>query len=114
MQGLQYQDSQGRDQARRHGHHPGAPKFSLSPLVRFAGDPNELELLTLDRGCVTPLVIHNWKESSGGDMDMVDGFEDLPSDVQEKVKRAFEQVHVDDEDWNGVRGTLTFCFSLHR
>ena len=33
---------------------------------------------------------------------MVDGYEELPADVQEKVKRAFEQVHVDDEDWNGV------------
>ncbi|KAK3110866.1 hypothetical protein LTR53_014405 [Teratosphaeriaceae sp. CCFEE 6253] len=52
-------------------------------------------------GCVTPEVIHNWKEASGDDMDMVDGYDELPTDVQAKVERAFEQGHVDDEDWNG-------------
>lgn len=36
------------------------------------------------------------------DMDMVDGFEELPEELQEKVKRALEQGHVDDADWNGV------------
>lgn len=35
-------------------------------------------------------------------MDLVDGFDSLPDDVAEKVKRALEQGHVDDEDWNGV------------
>lgn len=35
-------------------------------------------------------------------MELVDGFEDLPEPAQEKVKRALEQGHVDDEDWNGV------------
>lgn len=54
------------------------------------------------RGCVTPVVIHNWKEASGGDFDYVDGFDALPEDIQNKVRRAFEQGHVDDEDWNGV------------
>lgn len=38
-------------------------------------------------------------------MDLVDGFDALPEDVQEKVERALEQGHVDDEDWNGVRAT---------
>ena len=51
---------------------------------------------------MTPEVIHNWKETSGGDMDLVDGYDALPQEVQEKVVRAFEQGHVDDEDWNGV------------
>jgi len=60
-------------------------------------------LLTAARGCVTPEIIRNWKTSSDGDMDMVDGYEDLPSDLQEKVQRAFEQGHVDDADWGGVR-----------
>lgn len=54
-------------------------------------------------GCVTPTVIHNWAETSGGDMDLVDGYDELPPDAQQKVKRALEQGHVDDEDWNGVR-----------
>lgn len=35
-------------------------------------------------------------------MDLVDGYEELPKDAQEKVKRALEQEHVDDEEWNGV------------
>lgn len=36
------------------------------------------------------------------DMELVDGYEDLPQEAQVKVKRALEQGHVDDEDWNGV------------
>lgn len=55
------------------------------------------------RGCVTPTVLHNWNEKTQGDFEMVDGFEELPTEAQEKVKRAFEQVHVDDDEWNGVR-----------
>jgi hypothetical protein len=39
-------------------------------------------------------------------MDMVDGYEDLPTEAQEKVRRAVEQEHVDDEDWKGVRTSL--------
>lgn len=54
------------------------------------------------RGCVTPLVVHNWNESAGGDMELVDGYEELPAEAQEKVRRTFQQGHVDDEDWNGV------------
>ncbi|KAK4493841.1 hypothetical protein PRZ48_015026 [Zasmidium cellare] len=52
-------------------------------------------------GCVTPSVLHNWNETTQGDFDLVDGFDELPDDAKEKVKRAFEQGHVDDEDWNG-------------
>jgi hypothetical protein len=55
-----------------------------------------------NRGCVTPPVLHNWWESTGQDLELVDGFDTLPEDAQEKVKRALEQGHVDDEDWNGV------------
>lgn len=35
-------------------------------------------------------------------MELIDGFDTLPEDAAEKVKRALEQGHVDDEDWNGV------------
>lgn len=59
--------------------------------------------LKLHRGCVTPTVLHNWAEVAAGDMEMIDGYEELPSEAQEKVKRALEQQHVDDKDWNGVR-----------
>lgn len=51
---------------------------------------------------MTPEVIHNWKDESGGDMDLVDGYDTLPANVQEKVNGAFEQGHVDDDDWKGV------------
>lgn len=37
------------------------------------------------------------------DMELVDGYDTLPDHAQEKVKRALEEKHVDDEDWNGVR-----------
>ena len=36
------------------------------------------------------------------DMNLVDGYDALPEAAQEKVKRALEQEHVDDDDWNGV------------
>lgn len=36
------------------------------------------------------------------DMELVDGYDILPDDLQEKVKRALDQEHVDDDDWNGV------------
>ncbi|KAF2208079.1 hypothetical protein CERZMDRAFT_19825, partial [Cercospora zeae-maydis SCOH1-5] len=52
-------------------------------------------------GCVTPTVLHNWWETAGEDLDLIDGYDDLPADAQEKVKRSLEQGHVDDEDWNG-------------
>jgi hypothetical protein len=48
-------------------------------------------------------VIHNWKvQADDGDMSLVDGYEELPAVVQEKVKRAFDQGHVDDDDFSGV------------
>lgn len=55
-----------------------------------------------DRGCVTPQILHNWKETCGMDMELVDGYEEIPDDAQKKVKRALEQEHVDDDEWNGV------------
>lgn len=55
-----------------------------------------------DRGCATPSQIQNLIEDSGGDTDMVDGFEELPEEDQEKVKFALANGHVPDEDWKGV------------
>lgn len=54
------------------------------------------------RGCVTPPVLHNWWESAGEDFELIDGLDTLPDDAQEKVKRALQQGHVDDEDFSGV------------
>ena len=58
------------------------------------------------RGCVTPPVLHNWWESAGEDFELIDGLDTLPDDAQEKVKRALQQGHVDDEDFAGVRSTF--------
>lgn len=63
-------------------------------------------MLTVFRGCITPEVMHNWAEASGGDMELVDGYEEMPEEVQVKIKRALEQGHVDDEDFAGVRALL--------
>ncbi|KAF3011089.1 hypothetical protein E8E13_011267 [Curvularia kusanoi] len=52
-------------------------------------------------GCVTPKQIDNLIESSGGDTEMVDGYDDLPSEFQEKIDYALANGHVHDEDWNG-------------
>ncbi|KAJ5625750.1 hypothetical protein N7510_002059 [Penicillium lagena] len=61
-------------------------------------------------GCVTPKMIHNVMESldelddSSGDeknLSLLDGFDELPEEFQATVKKALEQGHVDDKDWNG-------------
>lgn len=52
------------------------------------------------------------KESSDDDIEMVDGYDDLPEDVKDKVQRALEQGHVDDEDWKGVSKTFTATKTL--
>jgi len=33
---------------------------------------------------------------------MVDGFDELPDEYQDKIKFALEHRHVPDEDWKGV------------
>jgi len=52
-------------------------------------------------GCVTPKQIENLLETCGGDTDMVDGFDELPDEYQDKIKFALEHRHVPDEDWKG-------------
>jgi hypothetical protein len=56
----------------------------------------------LCRGCVTPKQIENLIETTGGDTDMVDGFDEVPAEYQEKIKFALENGHIPDEDWKGV------------
>ncbi|KAF2033633.1 zf-PARP-domain-containing protein, partial [Setomelanomma holmii] len=58
-------------------------------------------------GCVTPKQIENLVETSGGDTDLVDGYDELPAEFQEKVEFALKNGHVPDEDWKGV--SLPFC-----
>ncbi|PWY66560.1 zf-PARP-domain-containing protein [Aspergillus eucalypticola CBS 122712] len=56
-------------------------------------------------GCVTPKIIANMVETVGEegerDWSALDGYDELPEDLQEKVRTAIEQGHVDDEDWKG-------------
>ncbi|KAL5340129.1 hypothetical protein BJX70DRAFT_132916 [Aspergillus crustosus] len=56
-------------------------------------------------GCVTPKIIGNVQDLVGEgddrDLDMLDGYEDLPAEIQEKCVKAISQGHVDDEDWKG-------------
>jgi len=54
------------------------------------------------RGCTTPAQIAHLQEASGDDTDLVDGFDELPAEMQEKVKTALEEGHVADDDWRGV------------
>ena len=65
-----------------------------------------------NRGCVTPYVLHNWWEAAEHDFELIDGLDVMPADAQEKVKRALEQGHVDDDDWNGV--SLITCDSTRQ
>ncbi|KAF2787434.1 zf-PARP-domain-containing protein [Melanomma pulvis-pyrius CBS 109.77] len=52
-------------------------------------------------GCVTPAQIEHLIEFTNGETDLVDGYDDLPSEIQEKVKFALANGHVPDEDWKG-------------
>lgn len=55
---------------------------------------------------MTPKIISNIKESiSEGDelnFDEIDGWDELAEENREKVRKALEQGHVDDEEWKGV------------
>jgi hypothetical protein len=53
------------------------------------------------RGCVTPKVLSNIKNTIDGDMTMMDGYEELPEEWQEKLEHAIDIGHIPDEDWNG-------------
>ena len=64
-------------------------------------------LITCSRGCVTPRLIENINESleehnNAGNYDALDGYDELSPENQEKVRKALEQGHVDDSEWNGV------------
>ena len=61
---------------------------------------------------MTPKQISNLKDSIEGDPSQLDGYEELPEDAQEKLVRAVEQGHIDDEDWGWVvLSTVNLCAS---
>lgn len=43
---------------------------------------------------------------------MVDGFDEVPAEYQEKIKFALENGHIPDEDWKGV-SRLHFLLLQH-
>ena len=71
--------------------------------------------MPLSRGCVTPQVLENIRDSIEGNYELVDGFDDLPEELQDKVKRGIEQGHVDNEDWLhvGIDMLFSFCLDKH-
>lgn len=52
------------------------------------------------------------KEESGGDTDLIDGFDEVSEEFQDKVVRAIEQGTVDMADWKGVCHCLSHV-TLH-
>ncbi|KAJ5105938.1 zf-PARP-domain-containing protein [Penicillium alfredii] len=59
-------------------------------------------------GCCTPRMIGNVVEalndmqsSETRDYNLLDGYEELPEELQAKIRKGLEQGHVDDEDWKG-------------
>ena len=45
--------------------------------------------------------MQGWWEVADHDMELVDGYDELPAAWQTTVKRALEQGHVDDDVWAG-------------
>lgn len=43
------------------------------------------------------------------DYSLLDGWDELPENYQEKIRKAMAQGHVDDEDWNGVSPFIAKC-----
>ncbi|KAL1857895.1 hypothetical protein Plec18167_001701 [Paecilomyces lecythidis] len=55
-------------------------------------------------GCVTPKIVAGLKESldeANGDYSGIDGYDELSSENQDKVREAIEQGHISDSDWKG-------------
>lgn len=58
---------------------------------------------------MTPSVIEHLKEAIEDNVDLFDGYDELPEEAQEKMRQALEQGHVDDEDWKGVSRAGRVC-----
>ncbi|MCJ1307438.1 hypothetical protein MMC25_001084 [Agyrium rufum] len=52
-------------------------------------------------GCVTPTQIENIKEAIEDNLDYLDGYDEVNADSQAKIRKAFEDGHVADEEWKG-------------
>jgi hypothetical protein len=65
-------------------------------------------ILNFRRSCVTPTVIQNVLKALGGleaiedDLNIIDGYDEVPQEWQEKILTMLREGHVPDEDWKGV------------
>ena len=66
--------------------------------------------LTSHRGCVTPKQIENLEETIEGNLDFLDGYDEIDEESQAKVRKALEDGHVADNEWKGVRVPLHYWF----
>ena len=97
----------------RHWYVPSYTYFAslLSTAVR---------ILTASRSCITPTVIQNVQNALGGieaiegNPEVIDGYEEMPEEWQEKILTMFREGHVPDEDWKGVSDPVNShpCFLL--
>lgn len=51
---------------------------------------------------MTPKQIQNLKETIEDNLQYLDGYDEIGSELQGKVERALKEGHVDDSDWYGV------------
>ena len=67
---------------------------------------------------MTPLQLANIHEQLGGlegldldkDLDLLDGYDEVDTWAQDKIKYAVQNGHVHDEDWKGVSpSTANLC-----
>lgn len=60
------------------------------------------------RGCVTPAQIENIVKAIDGleafeeDPNVLDGYDEVGEENQEKIRMALKEGHIPDEDWKGV------------
>ena len=93
------------------GHHQGESILAIQTLVREAHNLYyELFSLIHIRGCVTPKQIANLKETIENDLDLLDGYEELDSESQDKIRKALADGHVDDSDWKGVSAAVMHLY----
>ena len=83
---------------------PGATGKPFNTIIA------EDSVLIPSRGCTTPLVLQHIKEAIEGedqdednlDFDALDGFDEIPPEMQEKIKTALVKGHIEDNEWQGV------------
>jgi hypothetical protein len=87
----------------RHWYAPYCEHLPIPSLPTTA-----LWILNPCRSCITPTVIQNLLNALGGlegiedDLNVIDGYDEIPREWQEKILTMLREGHVPDEDWKGV------------